>query len=103
MVVSHPFSRPYNVHLELDEFQIALKWWLGMDTSLDSCCPHCPNHQLDHLGHHAVICKGGGDVVLCHNCHRVHLGGGGGGQIEVGYGLGTDKRHSRPADILTSG
>ena len=28
---------------------------------------------------------------------------GGGGQIEVGYGLGTDKRHSRPADILTSG
>ena len=56
-----------NLHLEPDEFQIALKWWLGMDTSLGSCCPYCPTHQLDPLGHHAVTCKGGGDVVLRHN------------------------------------
>ena len=94
-----------NLHLEPDEFQIALKWWLGMDTSLGSCCPYCPEHQLDHLGHHAVTCKGGGDVVLRHNslrdafsqfCHRACLGG----QLEVGCGIGEDKRHSRPADIL---
>ena len=76
-----------------------------MDTSLGSCCPYCPEHQLDHLGHHAVTCKGGGDVVLHHNslrdafsqfCHRACLGG----QLEVGCGIGADKRHSRPADIL---
>ena len=94
-----------NLHLEPDEFQTALKWWLGIDTSLGSCCPHCPDHQLDPLGHHAVTCKGGGDVVLRHNslrdvfslfCRRARLGG----QLEVGCGLGVDKRHSRPADIL---
>ena len=94
-----------NLHFEPDEFQIALKWWLGMDTSLGSCCPYCPYHQLDPLGHHAVTCKGGGDVVLCHNslrdafsqfCHQACLGG----QLEVGCGLGADKSHSRPADIL---
>ena len=94
-----------NLHLEPDEFQTALKWWLGIDTSLGSCCPHCPGHQLDPLGHHAVTCKGGGDVVLRHNslrdvfsqfCHRARLEG----QLEVGCGFGVDKRHSRPADIL---
>ena len=94
-----------NLHLEPDEFQTALKWWQGIDTSLGSCCPHCPDHQLDPLGHHAVTCKGGGDVVLPHNslwdvisqfCHRARLGG----QLEVSCGLGVDKRHSRPADIL---
>ena len=94
-----------NLHLEPDEFQIALKWWLGMDPSLGLCCPYCPEHQLDHLGHHAVTCKGGRDVVLRHNslrdvfsqfCHRACLGG----QLEVGCGIGADKRHSCPADIL---
>ena len=62
-----------NLHLEPDEFQIALKWWLGMDTSLGSCCPCCPDHQLDPLGHHAVMCKGGGDVILRHNSLRDSL------------------------------
>ena len=57
-----------NLHLSLhDEFQTALKWWLGIDTSLGSCCSHCPDHQLDH---HAMTCKGGGDVVLHHNSLR---------------------------------
>ena len=94
-----------NLHLEPDEFQIALKWWLGMDTSMGFSYPYCPEHQLDPLGHHAVTCKGGGDVVLRHNslrdafsqfCHRACLRG----QLEVGCGLGADKRHSHPADIL---
>ena len=74
-----------------------------MDTSLDSCCAHCPNHQLDHLGHHAVTCKGGGDAVLCHkslSLFTVLPSSASGGQLEVGCGLWADKRHNHPADIL---
>ena len=94
-----------NLHLEPDEFQIVLKWWLGINASLGSYCPYCPDDQLDPLGHHAVTCKGGGDVVLCNNssrdvfsqfCHLARLGG----QLEVDCGLGADNIHSRPADIL---
>ena len=68
-----------NLHLEPDEFQVALKWWLGMDTSSQLWCPYCPDHQLEPLGHHALTCKGSGDVVLHHDslrdvfaqiCHR---------------------------------
>eukprot|EP00731_Ephydatia_muelleri_P019436 Em0012g261a len=67
-----------------------------------------PNWQkLDPLGHHALTCKHGGDVVLRHNslrnvfvesCHRACLGG----QVEVGSGLGLDRLHSRPADVLVN-
>ncbi|KAL5470688.1 hypothetical protein EMCRGX_G028693 [Ephydatia muelleri] len=61
--------------------------------------------QLDPLGHHAMTCKGGGDVVMHHNalrdvfsqfCHSARLGG----QLEVGHGSGADSPNSRPADIL---
>ena len=91
-----------NLHLEPNEFQVAIKWWLGMDVSFGSCCPYCPNHRLDPLGHHALTCKHGSDVVLRHNslrdvfvesCHRACLGG----QVEVGSGLDLDRLHSRPA------
>eukprot|EP00731_Ephydatia_muelleri_P019513 Em0012g338a len=94
-----------NLHLEPNEFQIAVKWWLGMDVSFGSCCPHCPDHRLERLGHHALTCKHGGDVVLRHNslrdvfvefCHRACLGG----QVEVGSGQGHDRLNSRPADVL---
>eukprot|EP00731_Ephydatia_muelleri_P011692 Em0006g586a len=76
-----------------------------MDVSFGSCCPHCPDHRLDPLGHHALTCKHEGDVVLCHNslrdvfvefCHRACLGG----QVEVGSGQGHDRLNSRPADVL---
>ena len=96
-----------NLHLEPNEFQVAIKWWLGMDVSFGSCCPYCPNHRLDPLGHHALTCKHGGDVVLRHNslydvfvesCHRACLGG----QVEVGSGLGLDRLHSHPADVLVN-
>eukprot|EP00731_Ephydatia_muelleri_P029936 Em0021g459a len=96
-----------NLHLEPNEFQVAIKWWLGMDVSFGSCCPYCPNHRLDPLGHHALTCKHGGDVVLRHNslrdvfvesCHRACLGG----QVEVGSGLGLDRLHFRPADVLVN-
>ena len=43
-------------------FQVAIKWWLGLDTSESSQCA-----LLDHLGHHAVTRKYGGDLVSRHN------------------------------------
>ena len=68
-------------------------------------CPHCPDHQLDPLGHHALTCREGGDAVLRHNslcdvvaqfCHRAHLGG----QLKVGGGTEADGSRSRPANYL---
>eukprot|EP00731_Ephydatia_muelleri_P016859 Em0009g1283a len=60
-------ARGLNLHMDPAEFQVALKWWLGVDTSPHLRCPHCPDHQLDPLGHHALMCWGGGDAVLHHN------------------------------------
>eukprot|EP00731_Ephydatia_muelleri_P017238 Em0010g336a len=60
---------------------------------------------LDHLGHHAVTCKYGGDVVSRHNrirdilvetCRRAHIGV----KVEVGNNLSRDHSKTRPADIL---
>eukprot|EP00731_Ephydatia_muelleri_P035190 Em0103g2a len=87
-------------------FQIAVKWWLGLDTSEGSQCTLCLG-VLDHLGHHAVTCKYGGDVVSRHNkirdilvetCRRAHIGV----QVEVGNNLTHDHNKTRPADILLS-
>ena len=78
--------------------QMAIRWWLGLDTSSRFMCPFWPNTALDPLGHHAVTCRHGGDVVICHNrlrdelfalCCRAHLSV----SVERGHGL-------RPADIL---
>ena len=33
-------------------------------------CLLCPDTALDTLGHRAVTCRRGGDVVTCHNCLR---------------------------------
>ncbi|KAL5487251.1 hypothetical protein EMCRGX_G012340 [Ephydatia muelleri] len=80
--------------------------WLGLDTSEGSQCTLCPG-VLDHLGHHAVTCKYGGDVVSRHNkirdilvetCRRAHIGV----QVEVGNNLTHDHNKTRPADILLS-
>ena len=59
-----------NLHLESPEFQVALKWWLGMDISQNSSCSFCPSHALDPMGHHALTCKGGGDSIIRHNSLR---------------------------------
>ena len=60
-----------NLHLDLPEFQMALKWWLGLDTSQNSfSCSFCPPHALDPLGHHALSCKSGGDSIFRHNSLR---------------------------------
>ena len=95
-----------NLHLEPAEFQAAIQWWLGIGVAHGSLCPHCP-HALDPLGHHALTCKHGGDVVNRHNrlrdvfaesCRRACIGV----QVEAGSGLGRDEHHTRPADVLAT-
>ena len=51
------------LHLDPSEFQVVIRWWLGMDTSGGSLCSLCPEVAL---GHHAVSCKRGGDAVTRH-------------------------------------
>ena len=70
------------LHLESNEYQMAIRWWLGLITSGRSMCPFCPDTALDPLGHHAVTCRHGGDVDIRHNrlrdkvfdlCRRAYL------------------------------
>ena len=51
------------LHLLLNEFQVAVQWWLGINPSPTSSqdgslliCPFCPSSTLDTLGHHCVTC-----------------------------------------------
>ncbi|KAL5476267.1 hypothetical protein EMCRGX_G026190 [Ephydatia muelleri] len=112
--VSSPFAASWlsvipseglGLHLTAPIFQVALKWWLGLDTSGGSQCSLCPGSVLDHLSHHAVTCKRGGDVVTRHNrlrdcivevCRRAHIGV----QVEVGNNLTPSHSKTHPADIL---
>ena len=98
-------SEGLGLHLEPSLFQVAVKWWLGLDTSNGSQCTLCPNSALDSLGHHATMCKKGGDMVIRHNhlhnvlvetCRRAHLSV----KVEMGSNLTSDHDHSCPADIL---
>ena len=93
-----------NLHLEPAEFQVALKWWLGIPVVQGQSCPHCPSCVLDDFGHHSLTCKHRGDVVSQHNklrdvfydfCQRACLGP----RLEMGCGAGSDSQ-SRPADVL---
>eukprot|EP00731_Ephydatia_muelleri_P034760 Em0075g13a len=94
--------------LDPNEHQMAIKWWLGLNTSPGSPpCALCPEHPLDPLGHHAVTCKRGSDAISRHNklrdivlqtCHRACISA----KAEAGSGLGHELRNTRPADILAS-
>ena len=84
---------------------MAIKWWLGLDTSGGSLCSLCPDTVLDPLGHHASTCKRGGDAVFRHNrlrdvvaesCRLAHLSV----KVEAGNNLTPDHSHTRPADVL---
>ena len=97
-----------NLHLHSPEFQTAVRWWLGLDTSVASVCPFCPGVALDSLSHHAVSCRHGGDTVIRHNklrdiiadlCRKAHLSV----RVEAGHGMCRDNNHSRPADVLVEG
>ena len=47
---------------------MAIKWWLGLDTSPGSPpSALCPEHPLDPLGHQALTCQQGGDAVSRQN------------------------------------
>ena len=61
------------LHLNSAECQVALRWWLGLDTSGGSLCLHCPDIALDPLGHHAASCRHGSDVFA--TCKAQSLAG----------------------------
>ncbi|KAL5477904.1 hypothetical protein EMCRGX_G024759 [Ephydatia muelleri] len=88
-------TQKWSLHLvwactfESNEYQMAIKCWLGLDTSGQSMCSFCPDTALDPLGHHAVTCRHG----HAHLCVR----------LEKGNGLTRDLDHTRPADILIAG
>ena len=88
-------------HLEPSDFQVAIKWWLGIPVAQGQSCSQC-NAALDAYGHHALCCKLGGDVISCHNRlrdifndfgHRACLAP----QLEMG---GWSRKRTRPADVL---
>eukprot|EP00731_Ephydatia_muelleri_P012634 Em0006g1528a len=98
-------SEGLGLHLNPDQFQVAIKWWLGLDTSGGSLCSLCPDTVLDPLGHHASTCKRGRDAVFRHNrlrdvvaesCRLAHLSV----KVEAGNNLTPDHSHTRPADVL---
>ena len=71
-------------------------------------CPFCPDTALNPLGHHAVTCRHGADVVIRHNrlqdeifdlCRHAHLSV----RLAKDNGLTRDLDHTRPADILIAG
>ena len=80
-----------NLHLDPNELQISIQWWLGIDTTRSFSCSLCPGLALDRLGNHAITWKRGGDVVTRHNhLHNVivefaiaHLGV----RVESGSGI----------------
>ena len=65
-------SESLGLHMDPPVLQVAIKWWLGLDVSEGSQCTLCPGNTIDHLGHQAVTCKYGGDVVTRHNNRRKH-------------------------------
>ncbi|KAL5459944.1 hypothetical protein EMCRGX_G033342 [Ephydatia muelleri] len=74
-------SEGLGLHLDPPVFQIAVKWWLGLDTSEGSQCTLCPDQRYP------------GET-----CRRAHIGV----QVEVGNNLTHDHNKTRPADILLS-
>ena len=89
-----------NLHLEPAEFQIAVKWWLGIAVTDIPVCSFCLSHALDPLGHHALTCKHGGNAVSWHNrlrdvllesCRLACLGP----QFEAGSGFGHEGHRTR--------
>ena len=83
------------LHLEFNEYQMATSggwdWTLQVDL--------CVHSALDPLGHHAVTCGHGGDVVICNNrlrdeifdlCRHAHLSV----RLEKGNGLTRDLDHT---------
>ena len=100
------------LHLDPNEFQTAVKWWLSVNPTLNlngnpMVCPLCPNCALDPLGYHCVTCKRGGDITTRHNTLRnvvysTFQRAGLSAHLEVGCGWGQDNSRTQPADILVT-
>ena len=56
-------SPSMGLHLEPSEFQVVIKWWLGIPVAQGQSCSQC-NAALDAYGHHVLCCKLG--VMLSH-------------------------------------
>ena len=105
-------SLSLGLHLDPNEFQTAVKWWLGVNPSLNldgnpMVCPLCPNCAHDPLGYHCVTCKRGGDVTTRHNTlHNVVYStfqrAGLSAHVEVGCGWRQDSSRTQIADILVT-
>ncbi|KAL5471131.1 hypothetical protein EMCRGX_G029214 [Ephydatia muelleri] len=67
-------SEGLGLHLDPSQFQVAIKWWLGLDLSYGSCCPLCPEIALGPLGHHVVSRHNKLRDILAESCWRAHLG-----------------------------
>ena len=100
-------SEGLGLHLQPSEFQVAIKWWLGLGTSSGAMCALCPGSVLDSPWPSCSHLQAGrgGDVVsrnnrlratLVETCHRAHLSV----KVEAGSNLSKDHSHTRPADIL---
>ena len=95
-------SEGLGLHLEPSVFQVAVKWWLGLDTSNGSQCalmpkqcirsPWSPRHNMQkrrrrgHPSQPSAQCVGG-------DLHLSVI-------VEMGSNLTSNHDHSRPADIL---
>ena len=66
-----------------------------MDTSQNSCCLFCP---FDPLGHHALTCKSGGDLIVRHNSLRALSGNR--VSWHAGSSLDVEGSRARLADML---
>ena len=98
-------SEGLGLHFEPNQYNVALKWWLGLDTSCGSSCAFCPDSILDPLRPPCVHVQTRGRRSSCHNllrdvfadsCRLAHLPV----KLEVGNNLTPDHDHSRPADVL---
>eukprot|EP00731_Ephydatia_muelleri_P029685 Em0021g208a len=88
-------SESFGLHLDPPIFQVATKWWLGLDTSEGSQCALCPgNHSIT-----SAIMQSPASMVEMWSpattglgtfwwkaCHRAHIGI----QVEVGNNLTCD-------------
>ena len=97
MLLVTPATR-LDLHLDPNELQTAVKWWLGVDTAGETSCSLCQDTALDLLGNHAATCKLRGDVLSRHNhlrdqvlefYHHAHQVV----RVEKGNGLTSDHSH----------
>ena len=95
-------SSGLGLHLEPNQYQVIIKWWLGLDTSGRSNA-----HFASCCSHHAVTCWHGGNVVVHHNllCDVLadfycwaHLSVA----VEKGHALTRDHNHECPTDLHIS-